>query len=379
MAKLGRAAIGWSSTEDSNTERIHLLDAPLRELMPGHALSVYRSESLDKTNVQTYSVGNGAYELEGKVRFDANPQSLIDVVKAGSQGKTLTYYPNLSDPDTAFACTLIAPMSPSQVGLDPERGVHGDAEITLRLRKTDETPFTPITRGTNVLFFYRAGDSLAQATFARADGATYVSKGLGALSTAASGKARLTWISTAGSTGVRNTPALLLERAQTNRVTWSEKLSTWTGTATLSSAQTDPKGGTAAWLVSDTSTTAQQTRSLNITLTSSTRWGVSCYMRQGTTASTAGVQFRTRDAVTGALRSAFTATWSSGKPTVTVNTGSSWEAPTAHRGGWWRFSQRTTTSVSTANALTVTISPTGSTAAAVGNKGNVYFYGAQVE
>lgn len=378
MAKLGRSAIGWTSTEDSNTERIHLLDAPLREVVPGHTASIYRAESLDKTNVQTFSVGNGAYELEGKVRFDANPQSLIDVVKAGSQGKTLTYYPNLSDPDTAFSCTLISPMSPTQVGMDSDRGVHGDREITLRLRKTDETPFTPITRGTNVLFFYRAGDSLAQATFSRADGATYVAKGLGTLSTAASGKARITWISTVGSTGVRNTPALSLERSQTNRVPWSEKLSTWSGSATLTSGQADPKGGTAAWLVADTSTSAVRSKTIAVTLTATSRWNPSIFLKQGTTSSTAGVHIRLRDVTSSANRASVTVTWSSGKPTPTVGTGSSWEGPAAHRGGWWRITWRGTTATSTANTHQFEIYPAGSPSI-VGLKGDVYVYGAQVE
>lgn len=379
MPKIGRAAIGWTSTEDSNTERIHLLDVPLREPRAGHTMSVFRAESLDKTAVQTYHVGNGAYELEGEVRFDAHPQSLIDLIKAGSQGKTLTYYPNLNDPDTAYSCTLISPVSPAGLSLDRDRGMMGDQAVTLKLRQTNETPFPALNKGTNVLFFYRAGDSIAQATFARADTASYVAKGLGTLSTAASGKARITWISTAGSTGVRNVPALLLERAQTNRVTWSEKLSTWTsvGTVAISSAQADPRGGTAAWLITDASSAELRGKTLAVTLTATSRPGVSVHLKQGTTASTAGVLFQLRATTAAANRAKVTVTWSSGKPTATINTGSSWMAPEALRGGWWRISLLGTTAVSTAQAHLLHIYPGGTTG--VGLKGNVYFYGAQVE
>ena len=379
MAKIGRAAIGWSSTEDANTERIHLLDVPLRDLRAGHTMSAYRAESLDKTAIETFHVGNGAYELVGRVRFDGRPSNLIDLIKAGSQGKTLTYYPNLTDPDVAHACILVAPMSPADLDIDGARAAFGDQEVELRLRKTDETPFPALLEGTNVLFAYRAGDSLAQATFTRADTAHYVGKGLGTLSSAASGKARITWISTAGSTGVRMTPALLLERAQTNRVPWSEKFSTWTsvGSVALTSGQADPKGGTAAWLMTDASSTQLRGKTQAVTLTATSRPGVSIFLKQGTTASTAGVLVQLRATTAAVNRAKVTVTWSSGKPTATINTGSSWVAPEAYRGGWWRIMLRGTTAVSTAQAHLLHIYPGGTTG--IGNVGNVYVYGAQVE
>ena len=379
MPKFGRAGIGWSSTEDVNVERFHILEAPLRENHPSHTMTVYRSEALDKTAVQTFHSGHGAYEFVGKVRFDNHAAGLIDVVKAGSQGKTLTYYPNLDDPDSSFACTLISPMSPADLALDPQRGEFGEQTVELRLRKTDETPFPSLMQGSNVLFSYRAGESLAQATFSRADTAHYVSKGLGTLTSAASGKARVTWISTAGSTGIRNVPALLLEQSQTNRVIWSEKFSTWTsvGTVGLTSAQADPKGGTAAWLLTDASTAELRGKTIAVTLTAATRAGVSIHMRQGTTASTAGVLYQLRATTAAANRFKVTVTWSSGKPTATINTGSSWEPPVALRGGWWRISGRGTTLASTAQAHLLHIYPSGTTA--VGLKGNVYVYGAMVE
>lgn len=379
MAKFGRAGIGWTSTEDSNTERFHLLEAPLRENVASHTLSAYRSESLDKTNVQTFAVGNGAYELVGRVRFDNHPHSLIDLIKAGSQGKTLTYYPNLDDPDVAYACALIAPFSPADLALDAQRGDFGEQSVELRLRKTDETAFQDLLLGSNILLNYRAGDSLADWSFSRADGAHYVAKGLGTLSSANSGKARLTWISTAGSTGVRNQPALLLERSQTNRVTWSEKFSTWTsvGAVALTSGQADPKGGTAAWLLTDASTSQLRGKTLPVTIVATSRAGVSIHMRQGTTASTAGVLYRLRATTANVNRAAVTVTWAQGKPTATVNTGSSWEPPMALRGAWWRISLRGTTLTSTGQTHQVEIYPGGTTG--VGNKGNVYVYGAQVE
>lgn len=381
LAKFGRAAIGWTSTEDANSERVHLLDAPLRDFRAAHVLSAYRAESLDKSAVATVHVGNGAYDLIGEVRYEGHSQTLIDLIKAGSQGKTLTYYPSLDDPDASHACILVGPLSPTELAQDAQRGALGDQSVTLRLRRTDEAPFPTLMQGTNVLFAYRAGDSLAQATFSRADTASYVAKGLGTLSSAASGIARLTWISTAGSTGVRNTPALLLERAQTNRVPWSEKFSTWTNASTaapgLSSGQADPRGGTAAWLLSDNSTVAISGKILTVTLSAATRAGMSIFMRQGTTAAAAGVVFKLRE--TGvADRGRANVTWSSGKPTVTVTVGTTWLAPEAYRGGWWRITLRTTTATSTgAGANTAQIYPAND--GTVTHRGNVYVYGVQVE
>jgi len=62
---------------------------------------------------------------------------VIDLIKAGTKGRTLTYHPSLSDPSRTHAYLLIAPLSPAAVGMDADTGTSfGDIEIELTLRST---------------------------------------------------------------------------------------------------------------------------------------------------------------------------------------------------------------------------------------------------
>ena len=255
----GRAAITWSSTGDTNTERVHLLDVPLRELRPAHSLTHFTRESLDKSTIETFTLGSGAHELVGAIRYDGNPQSLMDLIVAGSENRTLTYYPDLNDPDVSYACLLVAPRSPAELSLDPQRGMFGDQSAELRLRRTDESRFHPLYVASNVLFWYRAGDTLSAATFTRADSGRYYAKGYGAVTTASTNIARIEYHDT-DSDGVRETPSLLLEAGRTNLCLRSETLdnASWTKSDTTISADaaTAPDGVATADAIVEAATTA---------------------------------------------------------------------------------------------------------------------------
>ena len=102
----GKAAICWTST-DANSERVHWLQAPLRDIQPSHTQTVYSGESLDKSAIESVTIGEGAHEMVGTARYDHNPQGLVDLIKEGTKNTTLTYIPNLEDPDVSYAVKLI--------------------------------------------------------------------------------------------------------------------------------------------------------------------------------------------------------------------------------------------------------------------------------
>jgi hypothetical protein len=169
MAKIGSAAITWTSTDDANPQRVHELEAPLRVLRPGGSLASWSRENLDRTRVEHWSVSSGVYELAGTARYEIDGRGLVDLIQAGSRGKTLRYIPNLSDPDTNIPVKLLSPLGDAGVALDRDRGVRGEYTVDLRFRTTDGSMWeqTGLMRGTNTLFWFRAGGPMRGATFAR--------------------------------------------------------------------------------------------------------------------------------------------------------------------------------------------------------------------
>lgn len=374
MAKLNtNAAITWSS--GTGTERVLLLDVPLRDLRPGFTRTVFTAESLDKSDIQSITVGNGANELVGTVRYEDDPQGLMDMVAAGAANTTLTYIPQLSDPDLSYSVKLISPrdLSALNVQLDPQRSTFGEMSIELRFRQTDETAFTEAYDGNGTLFTYKAGGSLADGTFSRADTATYASKGYGTVTSAASGAARIHWMDL-DADGIRETPTLLLEGTSTNLIVQSQDLSTtWTnGGTVLTSGQSDPLGTTTAYSVNDDNAAAAESVSITPTFTTdAVSKAISVFVKAGT-ATTSVINLR--DVTAGADRLVVSLAWSNGVPTATASTGTHL-ATVRHINGWYRILARTT-AVTVANTNTVFLYPAGTT---VGDTGTCLFWGVQAE
>lgn len=360
----GNAAITWSSTGDTNTERVHLLDVPLRELKAAHTLTEFSRESLDKSTIETFTVGSGAYELVGSVRFDHDPSSLIDLVVAGSQGRTLTYWPDLTDPGVSYGCLLVSPRSPFDLGLDSQRP--GDHAIELRLRRTNETAFHPLGIQTNLLFWYRAGDSLAAATFSRTGtNARYTTNGQGTLTAAGASIARIDWFDDDGDY-LREVPTLLIEGAETNLITDSENFGAWTSDGTpvvTGGAQTDPEGATDAYDLEDNDAGAVEGIYLPITFTGDATKALSVFMRRGTAADATVELF---DSTAGTIRHGVNVDWTTYIPVLSSNTGSGTLFPVERwSNDWWRV-HFSVASVTAANTNRMRIYPTDKTAASVG-------------
>jgi hypothetical protein len=131
----GNAAFTW--TDSGGFERVLLLREPIRETRPGHRQSVYASDSLDFQARQVFTIGTGVDEIVCRCRFVDDPQGLMDLIKAGTTNTTLIYHPDLDQPLQVHSYKLIAPLSPTVMGLDADAGTKfGNLDVELTLRET---------------------------------------------------------------------------------------------------------------------------------------------------------------------------------------------------------------------------------------------------
>lgn len=382
MSYFGNAGFTWSATSDSNTQRVHQLSAPLRLLQPSENLVGFQVDSLDRTVREYWTVGAGAYELVGTVRYAQYHQSLVDLIRAGNMGVTLTYYPNLADSGTNYACKLVSPTVPFDLATDPDRAAFGEHTVELRLRLTNQAPFQPLFAGTDVLFRYTAGESLTGATFTRATStsapATYASIGYGTLTTAKSNKARVDWTSTNSSGGPRNLPMLLVGPQRTNVLKDSANFGTanWTisGGLTRTSGQSDPKGGTGAWKLTDNSTVTGQFLLQVATVPSSGQQAFSVFVAPSSNTHAELFVQSTSGATTYAQS---VVTFSSGVPSVTMLKGKQFGSAGRWTNGFYRVGMISASSAPLAAAAKVRVVLQPTTAA--GSKGSMIVYGAQLE
>lgn len=376
-----RAAITWSSTGDTLVEHLHQLAVPLRRVQPAYSRSVYVSESLDRTVLETVTVGNGAYELVGQVIFDNNPQQLLELLKAGDSGRTLTYYPDLRDPNVNYPCRLIGPRGGSLLtDLDGQRGTMGDAAVELRLRpltNPSTTPFHPLDVASNVLFWLRAGDTITGATFSRASVGRYAAAASGGTDTsAASNRLRLHHVDT-DRDRIRDSVALLLEGSRTNLVTtnaigggsWSNL-----NTPIVTTGVADPAGGTAAVTIEDDNAATEEGRFIGVTYTGNGTKAVSAFVKRGTSATSVLLG---RDATAGVVRGGVLATWTGGVPVLTgVAGGEVLFGPERYRDDYWRVGFAAAGHVA---ANTNRVQLYGSSFATAAAIGTTTWYGPQAE
>lgn len=183
----------------------------------------------------------------------------------------------------------------------------------------------------------------------------------------------------ASSSGPRQTAVLLLEDARKNYVTESEDFNEWSDAGAISSSgQSDPYGGTAAFLmIDDTSTAASVSASPALALDSSGPFTVSWFTKQGTTQAPSGASISIRDETAGTNRGLVKYTWSSGVPSLTFEWSATSVAPPERwRDGWWRLQFASPATVSTSNSNKVYANPAIALTTEVGD---VYLFGVQVE
>lgn len=163
-----------------------------------------------------------------------------------------------------------------------------------------------------------------------------------------------------------------LVQAATQLHTNPENFGAWTpsGTPVRTGGQSDPLGGTAAYLLGDDSGVAAEYVTEVVTFTGSAAKSMALYVK-GDTATTSVYQLFDSTAVLDRLK--VTITWSAGVPSPVASVGTAFLAesvPTFPT--WYRIPVQTTT-VTPGNTNTVAIYPAGET---VGNTGNIYVFGA---
>lgn len=98
----------------------------------------YQSWSLDGSNLEVLTVGDGHDELVATVRFETDPWGLLDVLEAGADGYTIEYAPSKA----AGVWYPLKLVEPSGAALDlardsSGRGRLGAHEIQIRVRRVD--------------------------------------------------------------------------------------------------------------------------------------------------------------------------------------------------------------------------------------------------
>jgi hypothetical protein len=168
--RIGRAAFTWSDTNHPGTNRQVLLGTRLYNVRPTDQRTRHVADSLDLSVRNVVLFGTSAANvITADVRLHDNPQELVDLIAAGKDGTTLTYYPNLEEPGESYDVYLTA----GSVSPDPDTAGWGWYMATMTLRAQSGT-LERIMYLDRVLWKYEAGDSLADATFTRATTATYV-------------------------------------------------------------------------------------------------------------------------------------------------------------------------------------------------------------
>lgn len=369
------AAIGWTDTSDTASERVHPLAVPLRAIRPAFAQSVYRGESLDRTVIESFSVSPGSHEFVGDVRFDDAPQSALDLLRAGNANQTLTYYPDVRDPSQSYACKLVSPTGAAlEVAIEQARATFGNVTIPIRLRKTDQSSFQELYHGTNVLWWLRGGASLERYTFTRATAAATIGKGRGQYSAVSSGKAQVEWFDT-DSDGLRETPGLRIAPARTNLCLQSENFgTTWTASGTPTRSAAALTVGTVSLdLIGDDTAGAAEGYVQTVTLTGSAAKAVSIFVAPGTSQAASGSEIHLFDNTASAYRLRAGLTWASGVPSLTMTTGTYLGAIKLDNGVYRLLFQ--STAVTAANTNRVQVFP----ASTSGEQGDLYAGGVQVE
>lgn len=166
-------------------------------------------------------------------------------------------------------------------------------------------------------------------------------------------------------------PTMLLERAGTNLVTYSEDFSLWSGDApaTLTSGQPDPFGGTAAYKVDDSASATIRDIFLAVTLPGTA--AVSVFIKKG---SGSQAQVKLRDVTAAADRLLANVTWSGNTPVVAMTTGTL-QQQSGLAGDWWRL-EFLTSAVTAANTHRIYLYPAALNAA---ETGHAFFTGVQTE
>lgn len=152
-----------------------------------------------------------------------------------------------------------------------------------------------------------------------------------------------------------------------------EDLSGWTvaGTPVITGSQTDPIGGTGAYLIEDNDgAAAEYIQSSDLSLTSNVDGEavINVFLKEGTSGTNV---LRLRDVTAGTNRHTVIVTWTGGVPALSTDAGGGTLFTPVAVGGGWYFIRFSATSIVTGNNHHLQLWPTGTAAS---ETGTVYAY-----
>jgi len=139
MPSKGDAAFRYNAGAGVVTVR---LQWPLFRVTPANSATRFEAWSLDGSSKEVVKVGSGYPEIRGTIRFHPDGIELVDLLAAGADGHTLTYYPSLAA-GTGYPCLLVEPSGRTLEALrdSSARGRLGEHEVAVRLRRVDGGTF----------------------------------------------------------------------------------------------------------------------------------------------------------------------------------------------------------------------------------------------
>lgn len=120
----------------------HLLALPLRDLRPVDARVRHEWWSGDLTTREVVVIGDGVRELVATIRFDDEPGSLKDLLRAGLEDDVTITYEKVAG-GTSFPFKLLEVVGSDGVELQPDadRWGLGEWQCRIRIRRVDGGSF----------------------------------------------------------------------------------------------------------------------------------------------------------------------------------------------------------------------------------------------
>ena len=244
---------------------------------------VYSHESADMKTIRRVTVGSGpVYDATFQVRHEGQLSTLEDFIAAGRRGATIEYFPSLSQPSRSYPCVL---MSASDIVTDTETWFQPRFQSTVVLRRIDGGRWVDAFQP--ALFYYRAGNELPGATFARSGAiGSYVDESGVLQNEGAANIRRVSFVDDDGD-GVLDTLEELIEDAATNEFTQSEDLTHADWAATGLSARTadqalGPENALALDELVEDSGNSTHRATQTVTMTADASYALSAWMMANT-------------------------------------------------------------------------------------------------
>lgn len=139
-----RGDAGFTFSTTAGEGRRLGLASPLREIKPQFRQMRFVRDSLDFTARDSVTVGSGVHEFTGRIRYEGDAMALLEMLDAGADGQTLTYFKSFSDTRFSYTVRLVNAAELLETAPDPDFWHDGRYEGTATFRRTDSPTFSDI-------------------------------------------------------------------------------------------------------------------------------------------------------------------------------------------------------------------------------------------